>query len=291
MIKGLKESHGIVKRFKPDLVIGTGGYVCGPVVFMAAMAGVKTMIHEQNAFPGATNRILGRFVKKIMISYTESADFFKQNRKIIYTGNPVRQEFIGLDRQACRESLGLREDQRYLLSFGGSGGADRINRLFMELINLFNGDEGIRLCHVTGKNYFEVFTRQVKDLHPTLGKNIEISPFIYDMHVHMGAADMVISRAGAISLAEIATVGVPGVLIPSPNVANNHQVFNAKAMAAHDAAIMIEEKELDPVGLALRIKDMMTAPDVLSNMHENALQLSMAEASDRIYETLLDAIG
>jgi len=291
MFKGLIEAQRIMKSYKPDMVIGTGGYVCGPVVFMAALNRIPTLIHEQNAYPGATNRILSHVVKKIMISYTESSSFFKQNQKIVYTGNPVRQEFVGVDRQKSRSDLGIDDGQTFLLSFGGSGGADRMNRTFMEMIGQFNGASNIRLCHVAGKAYYEKFVRQVRDLYPNLESNVEIVPYLYDMHTYMGASDLVISRAGAISLAEIATIGVPSVLIPSPNVANNHQVFNARVMKEHKAALMIEEKDLDPIGLASEIKRLMDETDTLDNMRENTIQLSMAEAIERIYETIIQVVS
>jgi UDP-N-acetylglucosamine--N-acetylmuramyl-(pentapeptide) pyrophosphoryl-undecaprenol N-acetylglucosamine transferase len=286
MVKGILDSWRIIRRFKPDLVIGTGGYVCGPVVFVAAVCRKKTIIHEQNAFPGATNKILSRFVNKVMISYEESERYFKTKSKLVYTGNPVRAEFIELNRDACREKLNLKDDQKFILSFGGSGGAGQINGTFMEMIGQFNGNEKVKLCHVAGRTYYERFVRQVRDLYPELKANVEILAYAYNMDVLMGAADLVISRAGAISLAEISTVGIPSVLIPSPNVANNHQVFNAMVMKNHQAAIMIEEKDLDAIRLSKEIEELVFDSEKLQEMKKNALDLSMAEAIDRIYETI-----
>lgn len=286
MFKGVIDSRKIIKNFKPDLVIGTGGYVCGPVVFVAALSGVKTIIHEQNAFPGATNKILSRFVNKVMISYEESSKYFKNQSKLIYTGNPVRSDFVDLDRELCRTKNDLQVNDKFLLSFGGSGGAGQINRTFMEMIGCFNGVENVKLCHVTGKAYYDMFRMQVKDLYPELMSNVEIIPYAYNMHELMGAADLVISRAGAISLAEIATVGVPSVLIPSPNVANNHQVFNAKVMEDHGAAVMVEEKNLNPVSLRENIKELLFDEEKLWDMKRFSLELSMSKAIDRIYETI-----
>lgn len=287
MFKGVIDSRRIIKKFKPELVIGTGGYVCGPVVFVAALSKVKTMIHEQNAFPGATNKILSRFVNKVMISYKESNKYFNNQSKLVYTGNPVRADFINLDRKICREKYGLKDNDKLLLSFGGSGGAGQINKTFMEMIGCFKERDDVKLCHVTGRSYYDIFRLQVKDLYPDLMSNVEIIPYAYNMHELMGAADLIISRAGAISLAEIGTVGIPAVLIPSPNVANNHQVFNGKVMEENGAAIMIEEKNLNPVQLTEEIKELLFDEEKLETMKKSSLALGMSKAIDRIYETIM----
>lgn len=268
---GLRQSRRIVKRFKPDIVVGTGGYVCGPVLFQAAMMGKKTIIHEQNAYPGVTNRILSRFVTKVLISYQESAPFFKSSKKIIYTGNPVREEFEHVDREACRAKLGLEPEDRLIVSVGGSGGAERLNQLVREVLREFNGMERIKFIHVTGKKYYHGFMEDLKRFQMDFERNIKVYPYSSEMDVLYGAADLAILRAGAITLAEAGTVGVPAIIIPSPNVANNHQEHNARFYEREGAAKVLLEKDLkSATPLIETIEALLANPEEMAAMRESA---------------------
>lgn len=286
---GLFQSYKLVKKFKPDLVVGTGGYVCGPVIFVAALMGIKTIIHEQNAYPGVTNRILGRFVTCILISYQDSAKYFKNDNKILYTGNPVREEFTFVDREACREKLQLKPDEKLIISVGGSGGAEKLNHLMREVCREFNGMEKIKIIHVTGKKYYQIFMEDLKRFQIDLDKNIKIYPYSTEMHVLYGAADLAIVRGGAITLAEIGTVGVPVIIIPSPNVANNHQECNARHFQECGAAEVLLEKDLGTVQpLMEMIEKLLAHPHLLASMRtagtgmfkQNALNSIMAIVFD-----------
>lgn len=243
--KGLNEAVRIVKEFKPDMIIGTGGYVCGPMVLAGKLKGVKTAIHEQNAYPGVTNRILSRMVDRMYLSYEESKKYFKNVDRSIMTGNPVREEFVKMDKSSARKKMKIKDDEKLILSFGGSGGALKINQCAMDLIRKIQGEMDIKFIHVTGKRYYEDFISELENSDISLKGNVSIEKYLDDMPVVMGACDLVVARAGALTLAEINALGLPSVLIPSPNVAGNHQFMNASVVSANGAGILIEEKDLD----------------------------------------------
>lgn len=242
----LADSIKIIKRFKPDLVVGTGGYVAGPVVLAAAISNkkIKTAIHEQNVFPGKTNKILSRFVNRIYISYEESNRYFPDKKKLKLVGNPVRNEFESLEKDSCRESLGIPKETFFVVSFGGSGGAKKINETMLLVLNFFKNDKSYKLIHVTGKSYYEKFVKCLDQSGLLLGPNTTIKDYLFDIPRYLCAADLVIGRAGATTLAELMAVKTPSILIPSPNVADDHQTFNAKEMQRLGVSKMMTEGEL-----------------------------------------------
>jgi UDP-N-acetylglucosamine--N-acetylmuramyl-(pentapeptide) pyrophosphoryl-undecaprenol N-acetylglucosamine transferase len=243
--KGLKEALKIVKDFRPDMIIGTGGYVCGPMVLAGKLKGVKTAIHEQNAYPGVTNRILSRMVDRLYLSYEESKKYFKNVNRSIMTGNPVRDEFVKMDKSKARKQLNIKDDEKLILSFGGSGGALKINQCAMDLIRKIQGDLDLKFIHVTGKRYYNDFIAELENSDICLKGNVSVEKYLDNMPVVMGACDLVIGRAGALTLAEINALGLPSILIPTPNVAGNHQFMNASVVSGAGAGILIEEKNLD----------------------------------------------
>jgi len=286
LISSLFEARRIIKEFNPDIIVGTGGYVSGPVMFVGALMGVKTAVHEANAFPGRANKMLSRYVDKVMISFEESADAFKDKDKVVLTGNPVRQEFYGLDRSACRKEVGVDDDTFLILSVGGSGGAKKINDTMIDIMSKVSGDHKYKVIHVTGKTYYERLMKQLQDMRVSFEDNIQIVPYVYNMPQHMGAADMMITRTGASTLAEISITGTPAVLVPSPNVKDNHQEYNARSMEKMGAGIVMLEDDLNVNHLLDTINDHLDHPEKLEKIRENCRKLPGKDALDIIVKTL-----
>lgn len=283
MFKGYFQAGKIIKQFKPDIIVGTGGFVAGPVMMQGVMRGIKTILHEQNAIPGVTVKLLSGFVHKVMLSYKESDAYFKRKNHLSFSGNPVRNAFNHLDKVSCRKKLGI--DQPCLFSVGGSGGAKCINDAAISLIKALNG-ENVRYIHVTGKSYYDGFMASLKAEGIELKDNIQVLKYVYNMPEYMVASDLMISRSGALSLSEIALVGVPSILIPSPNVAHNHQEFNAKVYEKHGAAIMIKESEIEEGTIVHVVKEHLFNEEHLMTMATNAKQLATPMATKIIVDEI-----
>jgi UDP-N-acetylglucosamine--N-acetylmuramyl-(pentapeptide) pyrophosphoryl-undecaprenol N-acetylglucosamine transferase len=249
--KALLRSRKIIKDFQPDLIIGTGGYVTGPLLFMGQQMGIKTALHESNAYPGKANRFFSKKADLVFVSYEAAIPRFPQAREVILSGTPVRKEFGQVNREKSRQALGIKEDEFLVVSFGGSGGAKKLNEAVMELVKKISGEEGIRYIHVTGKSYYNVFLKRQMDLDIRLEDNVQIMPYIDDMPLYMSAADLLIARGGALTLSEIMVLGTPAIVVPSPNVTDNHQEHNARALSDKGAGILLKEDEMDYFTLVL----------------------------------------
>lgn len=285
----LADSIKIIKRFQPDLVVGTGGYVAGPVVLAAAISGkkIKTAIHEQNVFPGKTNKILSRFVDRIYLSYEESNRYFADKKKLKLVGNPVRNEFESLEKESCREALGISKDTFFVVSFGGSGGAKKINETMLLVLNFFKNDKGYKLIHVTGKSYYEKFVKCIDQSGLQLGTNTLIKDYLFDIPKYLCAADLVIGRAGATTLAELMAVKTPSILIPSPNVADDHQTYNAKEMERLGISKMIKEDELNDSKISQFIIQCKEDRKELQTMISEFDKMSKEKAAKAIVKDLI----
>lgn len=281
LFRSLGQAAALLKREKPALVIGTGGYVCGPLVLLAALRGCPTLIHEQNAVPGATNRILSRFVSTVCISYEDTGGAFARARRTVLTGNPVREEFSGLDRSACRQRLGIPADAFLVVSTGGSGGAAALNRAVKACFEK-NRDRDIFWYHITGKTYYTEFIEGLPEVGAAGSRRV--LAFSHEMPCLLGAADLAVSRAGALILAELAASGVPSLLVPSPNVANRHQDLNAQVCAAAGMSRILWEKELDGDRLWEAIAGLRQQPGALAAMGAAARAMHPADAADRILD-------
>lgn len=280
LFQGLHEARKILREFKPDIVIGTGGYVCGPVVFNAARMGIPTLIHEQNAFPGVTNKLLSKFVDKVAISFKESEKYFKNRRKVVFTGNPIRSELLSTDRRTAREKLEIEKDKPFVVVFGGSRGAEPINVAVSDFISLHRDERDFHMLFATGEVQYEKIAKKLGDLN---SKYIKVVPYIYNMADVMAAADLVVSRAGAITLSELTALGVPSILIPSPYVTANHQEYNARALEKQGAGIVILEKNLNHNILHEQIYNLLRDREKLKNMAENSKKMGITNASEKIY--------
>ncbi|AEE96778.1 undecaprenyldiphospho-muramoylpentapeptide beta-N-acetylglucosaminyltransferase [Mahella australiensis] len=286
--RGLKESRGIIDRFEPDVVVGTGGYVCGPVLFIASLKHIPTIIHEQNVMPGATNRILSHFVDKIAISFDQSAQYFNvPTGKVEITGNPVRREIIDAKPQPSRKSLGFSADKPVIAIIGGSRGAERINQMAVGLIDwVIKRRKPYQVLLSTGNAQYEAVLNGIKSKNIDLAANrhIKVLPYIYDMGEALAAADLVVSRAGAIALAEITARGLPSILIPSPNVVNNHQEYNARMLEKEGAALVMLEQDVTPEAFIRTVGQLLEDKERLKNMADNSRALGITDADERIYD-------
>lgn len=264
--KGRKMAKKILKDFKPDVVIGTGGYASAPVVKSAQKLGIPTYIHEQNAFPGMANKMLEARVEKVFLGFEQGGAHFRHPEKHVTAGNPVRADFHGLSREEARAKLGFGPDDFVLLAFGGSLGAKRINNAAVHLIETFNGIKDFKICLATGRYYYKSILEDFENRDVEIQDNISIMEYINDMASYLAAADLIISRSGALTVAEVTVCGKPAVFIPSPMVTGNHQYHNAKAVADKGGAIVIEEKYLDNEQLAAQILSLKNDPELLRDM-------------------------
>lgn len=287
LLKGLVQAKNLIESEKPDLVVGTGGYVCGPVVLLAALKGIKTVIHEQNAVPGATNRILGRFVDTVCVSYAGSEEYFMKAKRVALTGNPVRNEFVNPDRVRCRQALNIPEEAFLVISTGGSGGAGALNAAVKGCFEK-NWNKNLFWYHITGKNYYNEFVKGLANCDDCGQRRA--TAFSHEMHLLLGAADLLVSRSGAIIIAESATAGVPSVLIPSPNVANKHQDYNALFCQQMGMSRIIWEKDLSSDRLWEEVTLVFRDESLLSGMKLSAGRMTSADAVDRILNELEEVL-
>lgn len=283
---GLMESFLLIRHFGPDIILGVGGYVSAPLVLAGRLSGVKTAIHEQNAMPGLTNRILGKIVNKIFITYPESKRFFP-SFKVLVTGNPVRREIK--DAFLEKEEEKKNEDPFTLLIFGGSRGAASINRAVSEV---FTGRpekiiRKVNIIHQTGLDDFEKIAQMYKESASNSSVKAEAIPFIKDMASAYSKADLVVCRAGATTMAELAAAGKPSILIPYPFASDDHQRLNAKAMIDAGAAIMIEDGKLDGSILSEEIARLLERPHTLADMGRKAKLMNRTDAAKLICKELI----
>lgn len=283
-----KEAKKIILDFKPDVVVGFGGYVSGPVVRMAAKLGIHTAIHEQNAYPGITNKALAKEVDKVMLTVEKAKEYLEAKNPPVVTGLPVRGEILRADRGVSRAELGIRDNQKLILSMGGSLGAETINKAMVELIAENHCNKNLYFLHATGQFGLWVPDKlREKGVDPDKEDNVEIREYINDMARCMSAADIVICRAGASSLSEIEALGKASILIPSPNVAENHQYHNAMALTQKDAAVLIEEKNLNAESFGNVFSSLINDEGRIKTLSENAKKLAITDAKERIADIIV----
>ena len=284
-LKASGTSKKIIKEFKPDVVVGTGGYVSGPVLREAAKLGIKTAIHEQNAFPGVTTKMLANSVDKVMLAMPAAINHMKLKKQPEITGNPVRSNLISADKLDAKKQLKM-DDRPVLLSFGGSLGAKYINKAVCDLIKWHNGSKKFYHIHATGKVGNGEMLENLKAI--TLSDEVDVREYIDDMQLCMAAADLVICRAGAITLSELQICGKPAILIPSPYVAENHQFHNAMVLKNAGAAEIIEEKDLSGEKLIEVVSRLIENKPKLAEMAQKAKKTAIDDANTRIYKIIMD---
>lgn len=283
-MKGFKAARKIVKEFKPDIAIGTGGYVCGPIIFQAANAKVPTIIHESNSYPGVTSKFLSKKIDYLCISYPQAKRHFKYKENIIVTGNPVRTNFKETFDDQDLENLGIRKDRPVVFSFGGSNGSIALNKAVIELSQNLNDE--FYLLHQTGKLHYGKFKEKVAD-----NPYIKAFPYIDNIDLFYAVSDLVIASSGAMSLAEISAVKKPSILIPKAYTTENHQQYNAQTYVDNEASLMILEKDLSGQVLYDKITSIINDKDKLDRMGVAASSLADDGASDKILDLVLELVG
>ncbi len=287
LLRASSQAKKIIKEFKPDLVIGFGGYVSGPVLRMAAKMKIPTAIHEQNAFPGVTNKALAKKVDRVMLTSDKAEQYLKPKNPVTVTGLPVRGDILSADPAACRDALNT-GGLPVILSMGGSLGAKPVNDAVFGMICAKADDGDCIFLHATGKNGTD-FSENLEKAGINLQehKNIRITEYL-DIPKCLPAADLVICRSGASTLSELQATGKPSILIPSPYVAENHQYHNAMALVNNDAALIIEEKDLTPEKLTETVNALLSDRDRLLQIGKNAAKMAVTDATGRIYNTLCE---
>lgn len=288
LLKGLRESKKILKEFKPDVVIGTGGFVTGPVLYKAHKLGIYTIFHEQNSYPGITNRILSRYVDAMAVTFENSIKFFKNNEKCVVTGNPIRNRFSDLDRTNSLEFFDLPLSNKVVFSFGGSNGSEEVNKAMFDILKSKKVPKDISVIHVTGKLHFEKFIFDLKEQKVEIGENVKILPYITEMDKAYGASDLVITSSGAITLAEISKIGLASILIPKAYTTENHQEYNARAYEKIGASELILEKDLNSDLLWTKIENIVYNDEKLKSMKENSKKFAMPNAVEDFVSIFFD---
>lgn len=289
---GFKDARKIINDFKPNIVIGTGGYVCGPIVLLASMKKIPTIIHEQNAFPGATNRILSKFVDRIAGSFEESKKYFNNPEKLIITGNPIRQDIVGCDKLIAYKDLNIKADIPFVLSFGGSGGQKKLNDAMLDVIVNNYDNRNIQIIHVTGKRLYDEFMEELKKKAIyDLNNNIKVYPYLFEVPKALSIANLIITSGGAIAIAEITAVGIPSILIPKAYTTENHQEYNARALEKEGASIVILEKDLNGELLNKEIKGLLNNKIKLKEMEQKSKKMGIINADERILDIVKELLS
>lgn len=281
-LKGVSDSKRLLKEFKADAVIGTGGYVCGPVVYAAAKLKIPTVIHEQNSVPGVTNKFLSKYVDRVAICFEEARQYFPSS-KTVMTGNPRASEVLGRNGEQGRISAGLKAGRKSVLIVGGSRGARPINEAFLQVLSEA-GKKDYQFLYVTGEAHYDKVVEEVRKVgNPP---NVIIKPFIHNMPEVLAGVDLIVARAGATTLAEATALGLPSILIPSPYVTNNHQEKNARALSSKGAAILRLESEMSGRQLLEDIDSILMEPNNLASMREASKKLGMPDAASRLFRCI-----
>ncbi len=288
LIQSFFQASRLIKRTKPDVVIGTGGYVCGPVLYMAAKKGIPTLIHESNAFPGVTNRLLERYVNYVAISFKDAEKYFKNKKKLVLTGNPVREELLKSDRENVISDLDIADGKPLIVVMGGSRGARKINETIADMLsNYFKGE--FNMIFATGEAQFDDISATVK-VNEKYKSMVKVVPYIYNVDQVYTASDLMICRAGAITISELQVMGIPSILIPSPYVTANHQEHNARSLEREGGAVVILESELNADLLYKQICSLISNKDVLKKMSKNASKNSVTDSVEKIYHLIKEII-
>ena len=282
----------IIREFRPDIVIGTGGYVCWPLLQAATSMGIPSMVHESNALPGVAVRQLQSRVDVILTNFEATAELLHAKDRIVHVGNPLRQGYATTDKAAARRALGIPESQLVILSFGGSLGAPKLNEAAVDVMRLFGAArEDVTHIHAGGSRGYENAMRLFNGYGLAGNGRMTVKDYIYDMPLYMAAADLVICRAGAMTLTELAKLRKCAILIPSPNVTDNHQYKNAKVLADAEAAVLIEEKDLTSESITQTVQRLVDDPAARHAMEDNIAAFGSMDAGKRIFEEIQKLIA
>ncbi|MCK9217234.1 MAG: undecaprenyldiphospho-muramoylpentapeptide beta-N-acetylglucosaminyltransferase [Firmicutes bacterium] len=283
--------YKMIREFKPDVVIGTGGYVSGSVLLTASLMRIPTFIHEQNAYPGITNRILSRFVDRIALTFEEASNYLKNQGQIIVTSNPLRKDITNINCKEGKGTLGFDDKIPLLFIVGGSRGAKSINENIMLLVKECIETKSFQILHMTGDTQYEKVISLYKEMEiPYENKHIKVLPYVYDMPNALAGSDLIISRSGAGLVSEITALGKPCILIPYPYASDNHQEFNAKVLERNGAAIVILESDLNSRLLLFEVKRLLNNPGIMRSMSVRSKELSKINATEEIIEAIEELV-
>lgn len=282
-------SKKLLKKIKPDLVVGTGGYVCFPVCYAASKLGIPMALHEANAEPGFAVKMLKNRADIVFVNFAEAGKFLNGAKcKVIHSGMPIDHGFTSIDRNDARQSVKLTDCEKYsILSFGGSLGAAHINNAVLDFMqNYLTKHPEIGFTHAAGGRGYPEMKKRFEELGLDKYPNISLKEYIYDMPTRMVAADLVICRSGAATLSELCAVGAPSVLVPSPNVTNDQQYKNAKVLEDRGAALVIRDAELDGERLTSAVDSLLSDAEKLDRMRASALEMAVRDTDKTIYDGL-----
>lgn len=287
LLRGLHDAGEILKEFEPDVVIGTGGYVCAPIVLKAQRKNIKTVIQEQNAYPGKTNRLLAKRVDLIAYSFKEAEQYFPEHAKKLYTGNPIRSSFQKVQREKALETLGVGNDKPLVLSFGGSGGQESTNEAILEIMENYK-ELPFHLVHITGKEHYEGFVEQMPEVDEN---SYTILDYSHQIPEFLAVAKLVVASSSAMTLAEISAMHLPSILIPKAYTAGNHQYHNAMSYKIADAAEVIEEKDLNGQVLLEAMEKLLENEEASRAMGSAAYGLINPKGTEEIVDAILEVVS
>lgn len=293
-IKGFGEAKKILKELKPDIVIGTGGYICGATISAAHHLKIPTLLHESNAFPGKAVKLLAKKTDTILVSFEDAINRIKNANKIVFTGTPVKiekQNYTQTQKDEIIKKAGLNKDKPIVLVFGGSQGARRINQAILQIIKE-ESNKDYQIIWATGPKQYDIIKEELEDNDKNINniKNMKIVPYIYNMEEIMNVVDVIVSRSGAMTITEISKLGKPSILVPLPNVSHDHQLYNAKVLQNVGAAEIILDNELDGKKLNDNIEKIVLDKNKIKLMGENALKVSSKNVENKIYEQIIETI-
>lgn len=289
-LKGYVEAKKIIKEFNPDIVIGTGGYICGATITAAHNLNIPTMLHESNAFPGKAVKMLAKKTDTILVSFEDAKSRINNARNIAFTGTPVKikkKEYSVAEKTKIVKDMGLNELKPIVLVFGGSQGAKKINEAIIEIIkNKMN--KNYQIMWAAGPKQYDDVKEILEQNNININniENIKIVPYIYNMEEVMNCVDIIVARSGAMTITEISNLGKPSILVPLPNVSHDHQLYNAKVLEKVDAAKIILDKEMEGKNLNDTIEKIVLNKNIMNEMSKNALKVSTTNAEDKIYDEI-----
>ncbi len=281
------QARNIIKGFNPEIIVGTGGYVSFPIVLAGTFMGVKTIIHEQNAYPGLANRNLAKRVDRILLTFPEAKQYLDSTH-IKVTGLPVRKEIMPMDKQKARQLLGMDPHMFTILAFGGSLGAKTINNALLDFIDR-SRSQVLQLIWITGEAAYEQIREELEQRfnRQTLRPQIKLYPYLNQMEQAMGAADLAVCRAGASTVSELEVVGLPAILVPYPFAADNHQEKNARALVDKSAALMVIDEFFDGAEMVKKVQELIKNPEKLKIMGQNMQKEAKPDALHKITDEIL----
>ena len=279
--RACKTAKAELIKFKPDIVIGFGGYISAPVIYSASKLKIKTIIHEQNSIPGVSNKFLSRYVDKVLVSFKESVKDFPCD-KTIYTGNPRSEQIKDIEK-INKTSLGFKENIPFIIIVMGSLGSLTMTKKLKEILPLFKGKK-YQILLITGKNYYNSY----KDIK--LSRNVKVLPFYDNLIGLMKDADLIVTRSGATTIAEITSIGLPAIMVPSPYVTNNHQYINAKSLESAGACILIKEEDFNKDSLVPLLDKTINDKEKLESMKKAMLKRGMNDSATRIYDEIIKLV-